>query len=746
MQRANSTGHKLPFRRRQSTSASPPVPYANPAATQFLRLGVGIDHVDVDQSDEEDAIYQGIENGMEGHDGEDLDTSDEEEEEEEGESDEDEEQRDQADDNDNNDDNTNRKGELLQQQQLPLSLGVQEQQQQQRLEANNHADNVRIHKPSLSIDSNAVVAQTQASALSAPSLSLSSSVPTSSSSTAQLAGPASPTSPTRGAFPPRILTKIDTQLRHKGETSSNDPSQPLSPRQQGPTSPRSPTSPSVALPTGLPVYHEKFTKAASTKIHGASPLSNVSNAVTASTVNEGGKPTSPRRRSTHAHQLTETILAPGTEGIPSSSSTTAAANVPVPYILVKRFPEQVGFATIHNWKIHYKVCYPTLDPAYRINGNGRNIVLFHGGLSNLGTWRKVQQTLADRTGCRVLSYDRVGHGLSDKPAKWPKNANPYKNGGVLAICQALLETLGMNQNLVLVGNGTGGTVASAVALSKSMSVRGLILLAPAIQDEAPPLYLRACVSYPPPLSWIYRGLYGDHGPLQQYYYKPKTIMAEPSTVEMYMKPYKEEGFWRGLSNATKYRSSYKIEKHLDRLTELSTLVMTGDVDDIVPTIETLRLFETLQAVRKMNVPQVLKIIKHAGHLPQEERPSDVVKVISFFVKKVCLGSLSRERSLGRRMSGGVQRSPSKKSVNAAAANTQAITDANTQANAQGGQPPMRSGPAGPSGTVQGGPRSEQGQGQGKAGPGPHTDLPMRGPPAIGVKPAFGHTSQAIKSH
>ncbi|KAG0278582.1 hypothetical protein BGZ95_003667 [Linnemannia exigua] len=645
MQRSNSTGHKLPFRRRQSTSAPPPVPYANPAATQFLRLGVGIDHVDVDQSDEEDAIYQGIENGMEGHDDEDLDTSDEEEEE----------------------------GELDE----------------------------------------------------------------------EFAGSTSPTSPTKGAFHPRNLTKIDTQLRPKAETSSssNDPSQPLSPRQQGPTSPRSPTSPSVALPKGLPIYHEKFTKATSTKIHGASPLSNVSNAVTASTANEGGKPTSPRLRSTHAHQLTETILAPGTEGTPSSST---AANTPAPYIQVKRFPEQLGFATIHNWKIHYKICYPTLDPAYRINGNGRNIVLFHGGLSNLGTWRKVQQTLADRTGCRVLSYDRVGHGLSDKPAKWPKNANPYKNGGVLAICQALLETLGMNQNLVLIGNGTGGTIASAVALSKPMSVRGLILLAPAIQDEAPPLYLRACVSYPPPLSWIYRGLYGDHGPLQQYYYKPKTIMAEPSTVEMYMKPHKEEGFWRGLSNATKYRSSYKIEKHLDRLTELSTLVMTGDVDDVVPTIETLRLFETLQAVRKVNVPQVLKIIKHAGHLPQEERPSDVVKVISFFVKKVCLGSLSRERSLGRRMSGGVQRSPSKKSVNATAVNTQTITDANTQANAQGGQPPMRSGPAGPSGPVQEGPNL--GQGQGHSGPGPRTNLPMRGPPVMPVNPAFGQASQAIKSH
>ncbi|KAG0218674.1 hypothetical protein BGX33_006429 [Mortierella sp. NVP41] len=762
MQRSNSAG-KRPFRRRSSAGAPPPVPYANPAATQFLRLGVGIDHVDVDQSDDEDVIYQGIENGMEGHDEHHLDTSDEGEghsDEDDEEEEEEEEQEDHANDNDNdknnnNDDNENCRGDPLQQQQEPQQrqqTGNQEQREQQQqpeqVEApnnnNSNDDNIHTHNHKKSIDATAaVVAQAQVSSSS------SSSAPASIQDSSTTQEPAVPTSSTKATSPPKILTKIDTQLRHQAETSpsSADPSQPISPRHQGPTSPRSPrspTSPTVALAKGLPVYHEKFTKA-STKIHGTSPLSNVNNAITASSPTDT-KPTSPRRRSTHAHQLAETVLAPGTESVPSVPA-------PAPY-LVKRFAEQVGFATIHNWKIHYKICYPTFDPAYRINGNGRNIVLFHGALSNLGTWRKVQQTLADRTGCRVLSYDRVGYGQSEKPTKWPKNANPYKNGGVLAICQALLESLGMHQNLVLIGNGTGGTVASAMALSKPQSVRGLILLAPAIQDEAPPLYLRACVSYPPPLSWIYRGLYGDHGPLQQYYYKPKAIMAEPSTVEMYMKPHREEGFWRGLSNATKYRSSFKIEKHLDRLTELSTLVMTGDVDDVVPTIETLRLFETLQSVRKMNVPQVLKIIKHAGHLPQEERPSDVVKVISFFVKKVCLGSLFRERSLGRRVSGSVQRSSSRKSVNpanAAASDTQAITDANTQANAQGGRPGAAAGPSGP---VQGRSHPGQAQGEGQSGPVPRpnvtppmrTDLPMRGPPAISVNRAHGHPSQAIKSH
>jgi len=276
-----------------------------------------------------------------------------------------------------------------------------------------------------------------------------------------------------------------------------------------------------------------------------------------------------------------------------------------------------------------------------------------------------------------MSYDRVGHGLSDKPSTWPKNANPYKNGGVMAICQTLLETLGMNQNLVLMGNGTGATMASALALSNPQSVRGLILIAPSIQDESPPLYLRACVSYPPPLSWIYKGLYGDHGPLQQFYYKPKTVLSDPKTVEMYMNPAKEEGFWRGLSNATKYRSSFKIMNYLDKLTEMPTLVITGDVDDVVPTIETLRLFEILQGVRQYNVPQVLKIVKHAGHLPQEEKPNDFIKVASFFIKKVCLGTLSRERSLGRRVSGGVVRSGFKKSFN----RTDSTTAANTEINA-----------------------------------------------------------------
>ncbi|KAG0092473.1 hypothetical protein BGZ93_011161 [Podila epicladia] len=674
MQKINTNG--IPFLRRPS-AAAPAVAYANPAATQFLRLGVGIDHVDVDQSDEEDAIYQGIEHGMEGHHETDLS---EEEEEEEDEYEEDiEEDGVRGKDGKNVDkEHTAVGGRAISSTSTPsVNRGaegaaidlVQTQAHQGHPNNINNNNNSQARKmdhddrifSSQNNDSNIKVQTTKKHHRSKSQALLDSD---------------------DIIINNNILDNISNS--HEGAKKDNDnismlPASGSSSHPQNlPCTPGASTSDKHGKTTsqGLPTYHEKF----STKIHGSSPLSN-GNTITAQ----------PLTRTLSA-QKSPILSHPG---VPNSNQNTSQ---------VRRFAEKEGSITIHAWKIHYKVCYPTFDPLYPINGNGRNIVLFHDALSNLGTWRKTQQTLADRTGCRVLSYDRVGYGHSDKPSSWPKNANPYKNGGVMAICQTLLDTLGMNQNLILIGNGTGATIASALALSKPASVRGLILIAPSILDESPPLYLRACVSYPAPLSWIYRRLYGNHGPLQQFYYKPATIMSDLKTVDMYMAPTKVEGFWRGLTNATKFRSSFRINKHLSKLTELSTLVITGDVDDVVPTIETLRLFETLQTVRHQNVPQVLKIIKHSGHLPQEEKPTEFIKVTSFFIKKVCLGSLSRERSVGgrsmasRRMSGGVIRSSSKKSTNgegpaleggtsrapgagARRASTKAITDANTQANA-----------------------------------------------------------------
>ncbi|KAG0046023.1 Tctex1 domain-containing protein 2 [Gryganskiella cystojenkinii] len=141
-----------------------------------------------------------------------------------------------------------------------------------------------------------------------------------------------------------------------------------------------------------------------------------------------------------------------------------------------------------------------------------------------------------------------------------------------------------------------------------------------------------------------------------FYYWPNVILSGPNTVDMYIKPTKEEVFWRGLSNATKFRTSFKIMNHFDRLTEISSLVVTGDLHDV-----------------------------HAGLLPQEERRNDFIKVASFFIKKVCLRSLSRERLLGRGVSGAVTRSDSKISGHRVSSTTAANTEVNAQTAAPGAQ-------------------------------------------------------------
>ncbi|KAF9427412.1 hypothetical protein BGZ94_004954 [Podila epigama] len=609
----------MSLRRRQSTGSETTgagmATYVHPAASQFLRLGVGIDHVDVEHSGDEDAVYHDIESGMEGHDHYDVSEDDDEEEEEneeEEEEDEDEEDDEKEDEEKGEEDNGIDKKE---------SKGPREDNTIQCCRGENVDEEITaigatLPSPTADVDGGTNLRKEE-------------EVASQSSSTQQ---------------PLNTTTTITiTTITNDSHTS---------PVTNGKQQQRS-----IPGRPGLPVSHERPLS----KIHGSSPLSNSDNTITASETLA--------LSSTAQQEFTRhPTAAEANENLNTKKTNNETERQPLP---VRRFAEKDGMITIHAWKIHYKVCYPTLDPLYRINGNGRNIVLFHGALSNLGTWHKVQQALADRTGCRVLSYDRIGYGHSDKPATWPKNANPYKSAGVLAVCQTLLETLGMHQNLILVGNGTGATIASALALSTPANVRGLLLVAPSILDESPPMYLRACVSYPPPLCWIYRGLYGNHGPLQQLYYKPTTIMSDPKTIEMYMAPTRQEGFWRGLGYATKHRSRFRIMEHLDKLTELSILVMTGDVDDVVPTIETLRFFERMQTVRKANVPQVLKIIKHAGHLPQEEKPMEFVKVASFFIKKVCLGSLSRERSVGgRRMSTGVMRSGSRKSAGGSAGGTE----------------------------------------------------------------------------
>lgn len=104
---------------------------------------------------------------------------------------------------------------------------------------------------------------------------------------------------------------------------------------------------------------------------------------------------------------------------------------------------------------------------YRIEGNGRPLVLIHGVGMDLTMWDALAAHL--RPSHRIIRYDMLGHGASQKPA------GPYRLADFTAQLSALTTDLDLPA-FDLVGFSMGGLVAQAFALRQPELVRRLVLV------------------------------------------------------------------------------------------------------------------------------------------------------------------------------------------------------------------------------------------------------------------------------
>ena len=100
------------------------------------------------------------------------------------------------------------------------------------------------------------------------------------------------------------------------------------------------------------------------------------------------------------------------------------------------------------------------------------LVLLHDGLGSVSRWKTFPEALAARTGCRVVTFDRLGHGKS--PDLFSGKANPgYLEAEALKL-QSVLDALGISQP-VLFGHGDGGCIALLhAALPESRPISGIV--------------------------------------------------------------------------------------------------------------------------------------------------------------------------------------------------------------------------------------------------------------------------------
>lgn len=113
-----------------------------------------------------------------------------------------------------------------------------------------------------------------------------------------------------------------------------------------------------------------------------------------------------------------------------------------------------GFAESGNAKLYYELA-----------GKGQSIILFHAGIADSRQWENEFTHFANDF--RVLRYDRRGYGRSN-----PVDGEFSHMEDLIA----LLDQLGLNHPLLLIGCSMGGTLAMDFALAHPSSVKALVMV------------------------------------------------------------------------------------------------------------------------------------------------------------------------------------------------------------------------------------------------------------------------------
>ncbi|MDP9375766.1 MAG: alpha/beta hydrolase [Chloroflexota bacterium] len=276
--------------------------------------------------------------------------------------------------------------------------------------------------------------------------------------------------------------------------------------------------------------------------------------------------------------------------------------------------------------------------------DGPALVLLHGLPTSSFLWRRCLPGLATALpGWRIVAPDLPGYGRS---APWP-GAGPRALGRFL---DALLRELGVGR-FALAGHDLGGLVALTDAVVRVGKLPGtpspereggprlerLILLDTTIYPT-PPLVLGLLPSLVPPfpeiaLAWLRRAgagtrrrryLEGLRGLLA-----PGTELTPEEEVE-YAAPYEGIAGWREATRSIRALAGQagfvlRCTAHLRDLA-LPTRLIWGERDPFFPPATAERLRRVIPGAEGR-----VHLIAGAGHFPQEDRPSEVTRLIAEFL-------------------------------------------------------------------------------------------------------------------
>lgn len=232
--------------------------------------------------------------------------------------------------------------------------------------------------------------------------------------------------------------------------------------------------------------------------------------------------------------------------------------------------------------------------------DGPIVVCIHGLTTPSFVWGPVAQGLAKR-GFRVLTYDLYGRGYSARP-RGAQDAAFF-----VAQLEDLLDSLGVDQPVTLLGYSMGGAIASAFAAKHAQRIRQIVLLAPAGMGHDLGPVARLVVNHNRLGTWLFMAFYARsyRAALEAERDMPSSI---PDAVDLQLAELEQRGFRPSVLSSLRgvLDEDMQPAHHAIAAAGLPVLAIWAREDEVIPIAGLGKLAEWNRAARQ-------EVVDGAGH-------------------------------------------------------------------------------------------------------------------------------------
>jgi pimeloyl-ACP methyl ester carboxylesterase len=256
-----------------------------------------------------------------------------------------------------------------------------------------------------------------------------------------------------------------------------------------------------------------------------------------------------------------------------------------------------------------------------VYGAGDPILCLHGLGASIYSWRHLVEPLSKTN--QVILVDFKGNGKSPKPRDTSYSIEDKTN----EIYQ-LINDEGLS-NLTLVGNSLGGGISLLLAMRLIEEHPGrlakLILIDSAADKRFVPIHLKLVRSFfGPILIYTAPSRLAALMTLRYCYHNTKKVTREQ--IKAYAEPLASAGGKHAFLQTAKRCIPENADELLEKLGQINvpTLIIWGRQDKVLP-------LEVGEILHRAIPNSTLEILEECGHVPQEEKPEETVRLISRFL-------------------------------------------------------------------------------------------------------------------